>query len=55
MREEAGIMKTGLKLFFLVLAFIALASPNYARAAADKVTAARAAAIHKCEWSLRVL
>jgi hypothetical protein len=24
------IMKTGLKLFFLVLAFIALASPNYA-------------------------
>ena len=42
------IMKTGLKLFSLVLAFIALASPNYARAAADKVSAARAAAIHEC-------
>jgi hypothetical protein len=38
----------GLKLFALVLAFIALAPPNYARAAGDKVSASRAAAIHKC-------
>jgi hypothetical protein len=38
-------MKTGLRLLALGLAFIAFASPNYARAAGDKVSAARAAAI----------
>ena len=42
------IMKTGLRLPALGLAFIAFASPNCARAAGDKVSAARAAAIHKC-------
>jgi hypothetical protein len=42
------IMKTGLRLLALGLAFIAFASPNYARAAGNKVSAARAAAIHKC-------
>ena len=42
------IMKTGLRLLALGFAFIAFASPNYARAAGNKVSAARAAAIHKC-------
>jgi hypothetical protein len=42
-------MKKGLRLLALGLAFITFASPNYARAAAgDKVSAARAAANHRC-------
>ena len=42
------IMKTGLRLLALGLAFIAFASSNYARAAGNKVSAVRAAAIYKC-------
>ena len=42
------IWKKRLSSLALGLAFIALPSPNYARAAGDKVSAARAAAIYKC-------
>jgi hypothetical protein len=42
------IMKTGLSFLALGLVFIAFASPNQARAAGDKINAARRAAIHKC-------
>lgn len=39
--------KKVLSLFGLMLAF-AFASPNYAQAAGDKISSARAAAIHRC-------
>jgi hypothetical protein len=42
------IMKTGLSFLALGLVFIAFASSNQARAAGDKINAARRAAIHKC-------
>jgi hypothetical protein len=42
------IMKTSLKLLTFVLAFTAFAPANYAWAAGDKVSEARAVAIRKC-------